>query len=92
VVFKHSPACGASFRALEQIAVFAKEYPDVPVVVVDVIGQRELSESIAGRFGVRHESPQAIVVHGGRAVWSASHGRISAHAVAEPVARAAMEL
>jgi transposase InsO family protein len=44
--------------------------------------ERTLSRRIADRTGVRHESPQAILVERGRAVWNASHGAITRESLA----------
>ena len=38
---------------------------------------RGLSDEAAARLGVRHETPQAILLRDGRPVWSASHFRIT---------------
>lgn len=82
VIFKHSRACGSSTRALDEMRTFGRAHPDVPVFIVDVLDQRELSSGLAAELGVTHESPQVIVTHGGTATWSASHFRISAQRVA----------
>jgi bacillithiol system protein YtxJ len=58
------------------------EHPAVPVYVVDVIAQRLLSREIAACFGIRHESPQAILFRGGRVAWHASHYDVTAAALA----------
>ncbi|MEK7402782.1 MAG: bacillithiol system redox-active protein YtxJ [Gemmatimonadota bacterium] len=92
IVFKHSPSCGVSHLALRVIRNFVGAHPEVPVLVVDVIDQRELSETIAERLGIRHESPQSIVVRAGHAMSSASHSRITMESVADGVAAAAAEL
>jgi bacillithiol system protein YtxJ len=42
---------------------------------------REVSREVEARTGVRHESPQALILRGGEAVWSASHWRVTAEAV-----------
>lgn len=73
VVYKHSPICGLSARAVPQIRGFEKQAPDVPVYQVNVILRRRLSNRIADELGVRHESPQVIVLHGGQLKWHASH-------------------
>jgi bacillithiol system protein YtxJ len=54
---------------------------DAEVYVVDVDAHHELGRLIERRTGVRHESPQLIVLKGGRATWSASHFAITAEAV-----------
>jgi bacillithiol system protein YtxJ len=58
------------------------EHPTVPVYLVDVIAQRLLSRDIAARLGIRHESPQAIVLRNGAAAWHASHYAVTAEALA----------
>ena len=80
VLFKHSTTCPISSAAYEQMARVAS---DVALVVVQ--RAREVSNEIASRTGIRHESPQAIVVRNGEAVWSASHFDITAKAVEKAV-------
>ena len=88
VLCKHSPRCGISSAALLEVRHFAETHADVPVYMVNVITQQALSRTIADRLGVRHASPQAIVIRSGDAVWSASHFRVTAHAVEQAVASA----
>ena len=78
VVYKHSNRCGLSFRAEKEVRTFAEAHPDVPVVKIDVVASRPLSNLVAERFEVVHQSPQVIVVRDGRAVWSASHLGVTA--------------
>lgn len=68
VVFKHSLTCSISASVYKDMADYAG---DVALVVVQ--RARALSDEIAARTGVRHESPQALVLRHGRAVWHASH-------------------
>jgi len=82
LLFKHSLVCPVSDRAFRQYARFLKEV-DAESGWVDVIGQRPLSQEVAARSGVAHESPQALLFVGGRVVWNASHGAITADALAE---------
>ena len=73
VLLKHSATCGISsgvYRIVENVAA------DVNVVVIQT--HRDLSTEIAARTGVRHESPQAIVLRDGRPVYHASHYDIEA--------------
>lgn len=81
VIYKHSPSCGMSRRAAREVQRFVEATPDVPVYVVDVVRDRDLSVDIATRLGVRHASPQVILVVAGAAVWDASHGGITADAL-----------
>lgn len=78
VIYKHSPACGASRGAAMEIQRFMEARPDVAVYRVDVLGDRPLSNEVARRLEVRHESPQVIVVRAGAAIWDTSHGGVRA--------------
>lgn len=77
LLFKHSQICPVSARAFAEYRAFSSAHPDVPTAWVDVIASRELSLSVAERTGVRHESPQALVLATGAPLWDASHGAIT---------------
>jgi bacillithiol system protein YtxJ len=83
IVYKHSTRCSISRRTMAQMQEFAEQRPDVPVAMVDVVAQRELSDLIARELKVRHKSPQAIVVKDGEAVWETSHFSIKAKVLAD---------
>lgn len=88
LLFKHSNTCPVSARAHAQYRAFVEEHgPDAAMIVVQEA--RPLSEAVAERTGVRHESPQALLLSGGEAVWHASHGAITAEALARELDRVA---
>ncbi len=68
LLFKHSVTCPISTNVFGDVRTIGVE---INVVVVQ--NSRSVSNEIADRLGIRHESPQAIVVSGGRAVYHASH-------------------
>ena len=72
VLYKHSPLCGMSVIAAVEVRKFAEEDAAAPVYVLDVLRQRALARSVERRFGIRHESPQVIVLRDGVPVWNAS--------------------
>lgn len=78
----HDPYCAISSAAFREMAKLSH-----PVALVDVAGSPELSREIEARTGVRHQSPQAIVLVDGEAVWAASHFRVSEQAVTEALSR-----
>src|SRR5678815_1876122 len=79
LLFKHSYSCGISLEALDEIVDHLnQESLDARYAMVTVQTHRELSNAVASRLGIRHQTPQAIVVRDGRAVWSASHFRVNA--------------
>ena len=78
LIFKHSTRCGISRMSLKQ---FENEYDLGDLIVpyfVDLLEDRALSDAIAKRFGVAHESPQLILIRNGQTVFDASHGDIYA--------------
>jgi thioredoxin 1 len=75
VLLKHSVACAASARG--EAALARLEAPgDPPRYVVVVQRARAASNYLAGRLGVRHETPQALVIRNGAVVLHLSHGAI----------------
>lgn len=76
IVFNHDPYCPISARAFSEM-----EQLDDNVVLIDVSRERTLTRELQGRTGVRHESPQVIVLRDGRPTWSASHFEITTDAV-----------
>ncbi len=46
-----------------------------------VIEERPVSLALAERVGLQHQSPQAMLVRDGSAVWNASHHDITAAAL-----------
>jgi len=81
LVYKHSTRCPVSTSARSRMEELASLRPDLRILQVDVIAERPLSQEISRRFGVVHESPQAILVRDGQAVWHASHSRVTVEAV-----------
>jgi bacillithiol system protein YtxJ len=90
LVFKHSFSCGISAEALDEILAHLDESrTDVNYAMVTVQTHRDVSNAIARELGVRHETPQALLVLDGRVVWSASHFRVTAQAVGAAIQAAA---
>jgi len=77
LIYKHSLTCGTSAYALDQLTRLAAEV-SIPIHLVPVQTARAVSDAIAERLGVRHESPQLILVDHGAARWHASHFRVTA--------------
>ena len=77
LLYKHSPLCGLCDIAIAEVNAFVEANPDVPVWIIDVISQRPLSQRLEAMLGVRHESPQVIMVRRGEPVWNGSHRRVT---------------
>ena len=76
VLFKHDTACSISAATYDELAQLEDQ-----VALVDVDRSQEVSHAIAARTGIRHESPQVIVLHRGACLWTASHYAITRAAV-----------
>lgn len=77
MIYKHSTRCGISGMALNRIERnWGSEFSDFKPYYLDLIAHREVSNAIASRFGVYHESPQVIIIKNGKAVYDASHMQI----------------
>lgn len=80
VIFKHSTTCPISAGAYQQMARMQSE---ISLIVVQQ--SRDLSREVEERTGIRHESPQAIILRKGKPVWHTSHWDITAEAVEQAV-------
>jgi bacillithiol system protein YtxJ len=80
LVFKRSPVCPTSHFVESQFTRFVAQLPqskDLKIVSVDVIAARPVSQRIAADTGIRHESPQALLIGPGQhVIWHASHGEV----------------
>jgi len=90
LLFKHSQTCGISAEALDELeAHIAEGGAAVRYAMVTVQTHQELSNVVSSRLGIRHETPQVILVRDGRAVWTASHFRVNAVELARAIAATA---
>lgn len=81
LIFKHSPSCGTSAMAHEELSdVLDNDLEPLPadVYLVHLQAARDVSAEITHRFHVRHESPQVLLIKNGTVVWHASHFRATA--------------
>jgi monothiol bacilliredoxin len=91
LLFKHSHTCGVSMEALDELLAHLNDrgrhtfLPHYAMVTVQT--HRAVSNAIAQKLGVRHETPQALLVRNGRVIWSASHFRVTAAAVDDALKR-----
>jgi len=78
LIFKHSTRCGISRMVIAQ---FKKDYGfteiEANLYYLDLLGHRDISQEIAKRFHVVHESPQLVVIKNGVVVAHVSHGEIN---------------
>lgn len=78
LIFKHSTRCSISRFALKQFEnEFALE-DSVDAYFLDLLEYRDISNEIANRFQVMHQSPQLLLIKNGQSVYDASHSDIDA--------------
>ncbi len=83
IIFKHDPFCSISRRAYDQVSRVG-----AAVAMIDVSRDRDLSFDVADQTGVKHESPQIVVLRDGATFWHASHGSITTRTVRDALERA----
>lgn len=87
-IFKHSLVCPVSSRAWEEFRGFAADRQEsggdsgAAWAVIEIQNARPVSAAVAERTGVRHESPQALLLRGGEVAWHESHWNITARSLA----------
>ncbi|WP_435925007.1 bacillithiol system redox-active protein YtxJ [Paenibacillus sp. DYY-L-2] len=79
LLFKHSTRCPISKGAYRQMENYLNDAPNEKITygLIYVVEDREVSNEAADKLGVKHESPQAILIKDGQAVWHTSHSRIT---------------
>jgi len=80
LVYKHSSACSVSTRADQEITTLSEE-TDLPIYQVVVQQARSVSNEIEDTLGVRHETPQAILLRDRQPVFHTSHFDVTADTI-----------
>jgi bacillithiol system protein YtxJ len=76
LLFKHSITCPISTDASNQMSIVNG---DVNIVIVQ--SSREISNAIAQRTNIQHESPQAIIIKDRKPIFQASHYNITTESI-----------
>ncbi|MGA8944051.1 MAG: bacillithiol system redox-active protein YtxJ, partial [Thermoactinomyces sp.] len=79
--------CPISARAFREFKSFleTEEGTELPAGVVLVVEDRPVSNAITEKFGIRHASPQAILLKNGKVCWHASHNDITSASLTDAV-------
>ena len=79
VIFKHSTRCSISSMVLSRLegAWDKAEMEEVDFFFLDLIRHRDVSQAVANRYGVTHQSPQMLIIRQGESVFDASHMSVS---------------
>lgn len=88
LIFKHSLSCGTSAMAMEEMTDLVAAGPlEAEFALVRIQAARPVSDAIAMRLKVRHESPQVLLVRDGQVIWSATHWNVTADTVRAALGR-----
>jgi len=82
LIFKHSTGCGVSrmaFKNFERDFDFSEN--EIALYFLDLLSYRTLSNAIAEKFGVPHQSPQVLVIKNVEVIYNDSHYSISIEAI-----------
>ena len=79
LIYKHSTRCGICSTAMGRIErKFAGEDArKLKPYYLDVLKYREVSNAVAEKYGIEHQSPQALVIWQGKCALAQNHMEIS---------------
>lgn len=81
-IFKHSTRCGISSMVKNRLETkVSVDEEKVPIYLLDLLSHRETSNFISEHLGIRHESPQLIIISGGKVIHHASHMAVEAESL-----------
>jgi len=85
LIFKHSTQCSTSRAILDRLERHWKEdeMTSVKPYFLDLIRYRQISNTIAEKFNVEHESPQVLIVQSDKTIYHQSHMGINYTAIKE---------
>ena len=76
VVFKHSTRCSISRMALKLTQQRWDLPEDVQPFLLDLLNYRAVSNAIAADLNTEHQSPQLLLIRGGKTAHCANHSNI----------------
>ena len=79
LIFKHSTRCSISAASLNRLERKwnTDKAQNLEAYFLDLIANRDISNAIAEKYGVDHQSPQILLIQNGECVYDNSHFGIS---------------
>ncbi len=88
VIFKHNTTCPISKSVRSKFEEEADTLPEVSsVYFLDLLANRNLSDTVAEEFNVEHQSPQLLLIKDGRCTYNEALYDISAQQTAGAIER-----
>jgi len=85
LILKHSTRCSISDVAKARLDR-EENLNGVDFIYLDLIKHRDISNALAEKYNVHHESPQVLLIYKGECVYDESHIGISMAEIKEQVA------
>ncbi len=85
LVFKHSTRCSISLMVLNGFERSWEDTEEMDLYFLDLLKHRDVSNAIAEKTQVVHQSPQVLVLKDGKVLYHASHNSIDARAARNAV-------
>lgn len=77
IIYKHSLTCGISGMTLRMFNGSYEQGTECDLYFLTIQSHRDISDAVVSQFGVRHESPQLLIIKDGKVTFHTSHGAIS---------------
>lgn len=84
LILKHSTRCSISHIAKARLDR-EENIAGVEFYYLDLIKHRDISNQLAEKYNVHHESPQVLLLHKGECVYDESHNGITIAEIKEQV-------
>jgi bacillithiol system protein YtxJ len=82
IIFKHSTRCSVSSMVKDRLERnWSTDLEHQNVYYLDLLSHRDISNAIADKTGIEHQSPQLLIIENHVCVFSANHNFISADAI-----------
>jgi bacillithiol system protein YtxJ len=87
MIFKHSTRCSISAASLNRLERKwnTDKAQNLEAYFLDLIANRDISNAVAEKYGVEHQSPQILLIQNGECVYDNSHFGISFDEVIENI-------
>ena len=76
LILKHSTRCSISAMAKNRLELYWDKEVALKPYYLDLLSHRDVSNALAEKFKVEHQSPQILLIKNGQCVYHASHTEI----------------
>ncbi len=77
LIFKHSTTCGISRMVLNMFTGSYALGDEHDIYFLDLHAHRDVSNEVAYKFKIMHQSPQLLIIKKGEVTYHTSHGAIA---------------